>query len=93
MSIPSALVLYAIIWFMLLFVILPTSIRSQGESGRIAPGTPPSSPIDPKLGRKIKLVSALALAIWAPVVAVIASGLISMEMIDIFGRWGDGKYG
>ena len=93
MSIASALVLYAVIWFLCLFIALPMKIRTQLESGKIVRGTPPSSPVDPKLRIKIKLVTVIALAIWIPVAAIIASGWLSIEMIDIFGRWGDGRYG
>ena len=93
MSIPSALVLFAVIWFLCLFIALPIKIRTQIEAGKVVPGTPPSSPVDPKLGKKVKWVTLCAVAIWIPVAAVIGSGWLSVEMIDIFNRWGDGKYG
>ena len=93
MSIAAALVLYAVIWFVCLFIVLPMKIRTQLESGKVIPGTPPSSPVDPRLRSKIRLVTIIALAVWIPVAAVIASGWISIEMLDFFGRWGDGQYG
>ena len=93
MSVVSALVLYAVIWFMCLFVALPLRIRSQEEEGDVAPGTPASAPSDPMLGLKAKWVTISAALIWIPVSLAIEFGLITVEDIDFFGRWGDGRYG
>lgn len=93
MSIASALVLYAVIWFMCLFVALPQKIQSQEESGKTDKGTPASAPTNPMLKAKVRWTSIAAFLIWLPVCAVIASGILSIEDIDLFGRWGDGQYG
>ena len=39
MDITSAIVLYVVIWFMTFFVLLPIRIQTQGDLGRIVPGT------------------------------------------------------
>ena len=44
MTIVSGIVLYAIIWFMTLFVILPFRLKSQGDEGDTTPGTHASAP-------------------------------------------------
>ncbi|MCY3880124.1 MAG: DUF1467 family protein [Rhodobacteraceae bacterium] len=93
MSLAAALVLYAVIWFLCLFIMLPIRIKTQNESGRITPGTPPSAPTDPMLKAKLKWTTLMAAVIWLPIVIIIASGIISVADIDIFGRWGDGQYG
>ena len=93
MSISSALVLYAVIWFMCLFVVLPLRIRTQVESGKIVPGTPPSSPVDPRLRVKAKWVTLAAFVIWLPIAGIIMSGWVTIESIDLFNRYGDGQYG
>lgn len=93
MSIASGMVLYAVIWFLCLFVALPQKIKTQQESGKVVPGTPPSSPVDPKLRTKVKWVTIAAAAIWLPIAAIIESGWLTIESIDFFGRWGDGQYG
>ncbi len=93
MSIGAALVLYAVIWFMCLFVALPFRIRSQFDDGKVVPGTPPSAPVDPGLKTKVKWTTIAATLIWLPIAGIIASGWITIEAIDIFNRWGDGSYG
>ena len=93
MSVISAIVLYAVIWFLCLFVALPIKIRSQEEEGDIAPGTPASAPSDPMLRLKAKWVTILAAIIWIPVSLAIEFRMLTIEDIDFFGRWGDGRYG
>jgi len=44
MSITSAIVLFAIIWFMVFFIAIPIRLETQGDRGDIVPGTHASSP-------------------------------------------------
>ena len=81
MTIGAALVLLAVIWFMVLFVALPLGIKSQDEDGEVVPGTPPSAPTDPKLRKKILWVSITSLVIWAICAYVISNRLITLEML------------
>ncbi len=84
MSVAGALVLFSVIWFMILFIILPQRIRTQDEDGQVVPGTPESAPVDPMLRRKVKLVTLYTLIVWVPACVVIASGLISPDDINLF---------
>lgn len=93
MSFVSALVLFAVIWFLCLFVVLPMRVSSQEEAGKVSPGTSPSAPVNPLLKQKIKWATIAAILIWIPVAAVIWSGIVSVSDFDLFNRWGDGQYG
>ena len=44
MSIVSAIVLYAVLWFLTLFVVLPIRLETQGDRGEIVPGTHAGAP-------------------------------------------------
>jgi predicted secreted protein len=87
-QITSALVLLAVIWFMVLFVVLPLNLRTQSESGRVVPGTPGSAPTDPQLGRKARIVTLVSLPIWVVACTVIITGVITVEDFDLFRRFG-----
>ena len=39
MSITSAFVLFAVIWFMVFLIVIPIRLQTQGEVGQIVPGT------------------------------------------------------
>ena len=85
MSITGFLVLLSVTWFMVFFCVLPVRFRSQAEAGRVEPGTPASAPEDPQLKKKAWITTGIALVIWAVMVAIIASGVISVRDLDVFG--------
>ena len=43
MSLTTAIAIYFLIWWVVLFAVLPWGIRSQEESGSIAEGTDPGA--------------------------------------------------
>ena len=86
MAVTSALVLLAVIWFMVLFVVLPLRLKTQGDVGRIVPGTHASSPDGLRLRGKFKATTIAALVIWVAVCAVIISGVVTVRDIDWFKR-------
>ena len=90
MPVFSAFVLFAFIWFLTLLTVLPLRLKTQGEAGSIVPGTPQSAPANLRFGRKIVLTSVVATLVWALVVAIIVSGVISIADLDAFSRrvWG-----
>ena len=67
MSLATAIAIYFIIWWAVLFAVLPWGVRSQQESGTIAQGTDPGAPAIPKLGHKLvwtTFVAAIVFALW-----------------------------
>lgn len=82
----SAIVLFAVVWSMVFFVVLPLRLTTQGEAGDIVPGTPSSAPSDPQLKRKAKITTIWALCIWAVIAGVILSGLVTVRDLDWFDR-------
>ncbi len=64
MTITASLVLFAIFWFILLFVTLPLKIKTQQETGKQTPGTPPSAPEDPQIRTKMLWVTVVAFCLW-----------------------------
>ena len=84
MSIAGALVLFCVIWFVILFSVLPQRIRTQDEEGQVVPGTPESAPVDPMLRKKVKLVTLYTLIVWVPACVLIASGLVSPDDVNLF---------
>ena len=64
MTITASLVLFAIFWFILLFVTLPLKIKTQQETGKQTPGTPPSAPEDPQIRTKMLWVTVVAFFLW-----------------------------
>ena len=86
MGITSAIVLFAVIWFMVFFVVLPLRNVTQGDAGEIVPGTHASAPADPQLKRKVRITTLWAIGLWVVIAGVIMSGLISVRDLDWAGR-------
>jgi predicted secreted protein len=67
MSLATAVAIYFIIWWTVLFAVLPWGVRSQEESGAVAKGTDPGAPAIPRLGRKLiwtSIVAAIVFTLW-----------------------------
>jgi predicted secreted protein len=68
MRIYSLIAIYFIIWWLVIFMILPFGIRTQADEGDITLGTAPSAPVRPMLIRKAiiaSIVSAILLfGLW-----------------------------
>lgn len=88
MAITSAIVLYAVIWFMTFFIALPIRVKTQGDVGHIEPGTHAGAPQVHNLKKKAVITTLVAAVIWAIVVAIILSGVISVRDLDWFNRMG-----
>lgn len=90
MGVTSALVLYAVIWFMVLFITLPIGLKTQGDVGEIVPGTHAGSPANLNMKRKLWIVTGISLVLWIVIAGIILSGAITVRDLDWFGRLGPG---
>ncbi len=86
MTITAAFVLFAVIWFMVFFIVLPQKMVSQCEAGEIVPGTHASSPADAQIGRKARITTIWAVGLWIVIAGVILSGAITVRDLDWFNR-------
>lgn len=82
----SGLVLFAVIWTLVFFVVLPLRLQTQGEAGEIVPGTHASSPANFDIKRKAKVTTMWAFPIWLVIAGTILSGALTVRDIDWFDR-------
>jgi predicted secreted protein len=86
MGITSAIVLFAVIWFMVFFIVLPLRMVTQGEAGDVVPGTHASAPAEPQVKRKAKITTYWAIGLWIVIAGTILSGAITVRDLDWFER-------
>jgi predicted secreted protein len=79
MSLATAIAIYFLIWWVVLFAVLPWGIRSQHESGSFAEGTDPGAPVIPGLKRKLAWTTLVAGAVFAVWYVVYAYRLINIR--------------
>jgi predicted secreted protein len=76
LSVTGGLALYFVIWWTLLFAILPFGVRSQAESGEVVQGSEPGAPSAPALQEKAVWTTLVASVVLVVVAAVLPlSGL------------------
>lgn len=61
----SAAAIFFIIWWVVLFTVLPVGVRSQAEEGYVEPGTEAGAPVAPRIGFKLILTTAIAVLVFA----------------------------
>ena len=82
MAIPSAIVLYCVIWAMVFYMINPLWQTSQSEDGEVVPGTPASAPIDPMVRKKAILTTAITTVLFALAYSTIIFGWITLDDVS-----------
>jgi len=65
MSITGSIVVFIILWWLILFMILPRNINSQQEKGSITEGTDPGAPSNPNIFKKLVLTTVIASLLFA----------------------------
>lgn len=73
-SITSALAIYFVIWWIVLFTILPFGVRTQEEDGAVTLGTTSSAPSNPMLWRKAAVTTIVAAIVFSTFAAIVGSG-------------------
>lgn len=72
----SGIFVYIILWWLVLFMVLPWGVRVPDEHG---PGHATSAPSNPRLWLKAGITSLVAAVLWLVVYAVMAANLITFR--------------
>lgn len=86
MNLTGGIVLFAVLWFLTLFIVVLIGQRSQQDAGDIVPGTPAGAPADLRLKGKLIWTTVIAAIIWAAIAYVILGGLVTRADIENLDR-------
>lgn len=75
MSLTSAVAIYFVVWWIVLFAVLPWGYRTQAEVGDVAPGTEPSAPSRFPMLRVVLVTTLVAAVVFACIYGILNSGL------------------
>lgn len=73
MSLVLGLAIYFIIWWLVLFTVLPFGITTQAEADDVVPGTPESAPASPRLVRVFGMTTVISALVFGVVYWVTVS--------------------
>jgi predicted secreted protein len=86
MGIGILIAVYFIVWWTILFAVLPWGVRTQEEEGEVTLGTVPSAPVRPRLVKKAIVTSIVsAVIVFLFWLAVDRFGLSVEGLADFFG--------
>jgi len=77
----SQFAIFLLIWFVVLFAVLPFGVRQQINP---KPGHDPGAPVQPMLWRKAAWTTAISLVLWG--VYFVATNVYGLSLLDIVNR-------
>ena len=81
MSVTTFLAIYFIIWWVVLFTVLPWGVHRQDEGGAVAPGTDPGAPASHRLARKFLWTTIIAGIVFGIFYGAYAANLIPIDFL------------
>jgi predicted secreted protein len=81
-TISTALAIYFVLWWIVLFVTLPFGVRSQHEDGESVAGTDPGAPVLPRMARKLIWTTAISTVIFAVAMWAYHAGYLNIERLS-----------
>jgi len=81
MSVTFGVAIYLVIWWTVLFAVLPIGVRTQGEDGTIVPGTPESAPAAPRLLRVVFLTTVISALVFAGLWVLVTYDVIDLNAL------------
>lgn len=83
MNLAGGIAIYFIIWWVVLFAVLPWGVRSHHEAGIVDPLAEAASPINPRLILKAIITTVVSGFVFAAVYAVLEYRLIDLDKFPI----------
>jgi predicted secreted protein len=78
MSWVEGIVVYILIWWVVIFAVLPWGVRPPAQGERV-PGQAESAPVRPRLLFKAGMTTAIAFVIWLAIWFIVQSDWISFR--------------
>ncbi|MEA1942850.1 MAG: DUF1467 family protein [Pseudomonadota bacterium] len=83
----NGLVVFLIVWWLVIFTMLPIGVRSQEEDADVVEGTEPGAPVAPMLMKKAWWTTVITSCIWIVYYVITESGLVA-QLMPTDGAWG-----
>ena len=79
MPVTTGIAIFFLIWWIMLFVVLPWGVHRQDDDGEIAPGTDPGAPAVANLKWKLVWTTLISLVVYALCYVVYVEHLVTLE--------------
>jgi len=78
MGLTTGAAIYLVIWWLVLFMVLPWGVRTIGDDD-VAKGHAPSAPQKPRILLKMAVTTVVAAIVFAIVYVVAETGMVSLQ--------------
>jgi predicted secreted protein len=85
-AVGTALAIYFVLWWVVLFAVLPWGIRSQAEAGDVTRGSDPGAPAIPGLARKLLWTTIVSAVVFAVFYVIYVNRFVTL--MDLATLWG-----
>ena len=85
MSLTLGIAIYFIVWWTVLFAVLPFGVRTQGEAGDVVPGTPESAPVRPLFLRIVARTTLVASLVFAVIYLAMTNREATCRLLRVAG--------
>jgi predicted secreted protein len=82
MTISSALAIYFIVWWVVLFAVLPFGVRSQHEDGGGIAGTDPGAPVTHGMRKKLVWTTIISAVLFGAGLAANRAGILNVANLS-----------
>ncbi len=79
MPLTGSIVVFVVIWWLVLYMVLPFGVRGQWEAGGAEAGTEPGAPVQHNLVRKLMITTGIAVVLWSIVWSVVEFEIITLR--------------
>jgi len=83
MSVTTYIAIYFIVWWTVIFAVLPFGVRSQHEDGAVEDGSEPGAPQRPLLIRKALVTTVVAAVIVGLFAWSVETGRLTLDMFPM----------
>jgi predicted secreted protein len=81
MPVTTGVAIFFLIWWIVLFAVLPWGVHSQQEDEEISPGTDPGAPAIPNLRRKLVWTTLVSVVVFAACYVIYVERLVTLESL------------
>lgn len=87
MTLTAGIAIYFLIWWIVLFAVLPFGVKSQHEAGQVEDGTDPGAPLAPQLLKKALITTLVSGILFGIGYYAHARGWLALENLPMpFGK-------
>lgn len=68
--------IYAIVWWVCLFMVLPFGVRNQVDAGEIVPGSEPGAPVNPRWGQRVLITTVVSVPVTVALLWLLSNPML-----------------